>query len=106
MSNQQKRQESVRGVTGTSRTYEGDWIALFDGDAVAAGAFDDRLRAWINEAIGTSHANINDAQLAYAVNQGFTTWNETGTISPVAYGVLTETGDYLIAESGDYLKKE
>lgn len=82
MSNQQKRQESVRSVTGTFGTYQGDWIALFDASAIAAGAFDDRFRAWINAKLASNYATLPDAMQAYAEYKSATSWSELGTFNP------------------------
>ena len=82
MSNQEKRQQSVRGVTGTSRTYEGDWMALFDAHAVATGCFNDRLRAWINAKLVSNYATLPDAMQAYAEYKSATSWSELGTFNP------------------------
>lgn len=85
MSNQGARQASVRAVTGTAFTYEGDWHALFDLDGVAAGSFNGRLLAWINQNLGTSYSEINGAMNAFAIDQGYSDWNSMGTftVSPI-----------------------
>ena len=79
MSNQQKRQQSVRAVTGTAYTYEGDWLALFDADLIAAGTFNDRLRAWINAKLSANYATLPDAMQAYAESKSAASWSELGT---------------------------
>jgi len=82
MSNQQKRQQSVRAVTGTAYNYADDWHALFDADLIAEGHFNDRLRAWINGKLSANYANVNDAMRAYAIAKGVTRWGELGTFDP------------------------
>jgi hypothetical protein len=106
MTRQNERQASVRAVTGTAYSYNDDWRALFDQAGIAAGNFNDRLRAWINGQLGTSYTNINDAMRAFAVDQGFTRWDEMGTFD--AGGVPDEAlfdraGATILDRSGDYI---
>ncbi len=82
MSNQQKRQQSVRGVTGTAYNYEGDWVALFNARSIPAGSFENRMLAYINGQLLSNYTNVNDAMRAFAVNQGSPSWNELGTFTP------------------------
>ena len=87
MSNQGKRQESVRAITGTALSYEGDWHALFTSAGIADGPFNGRLLAYINSVLGASYAELNGAMQAFAVAKSTTgalSWNELGafTISP------------------------
>lgn len=67
-------QASVRAVTGTASTYEGDWHALFDLVGIQAGAFNGRLLAWINRQLGTAYTEINGAMAAFAANNGAAGW--------------------------------
>jgi hypothetical protein len=78
MSKQQERQNAVRLLTGTAYNYADDWHALFDGDSIAEGPFNERMRNWINATLGTSYLNVNDAMRAFAIDQGFTRWSEMG----------------------------
>lgn len=78
--NQSDRQASVRAVTGTAWTYEGDWSALFDSASIPAGSFNGRLLAWINSTMSASYTELNGAMQAYAVSQGAASWNELGTL--------------------------
>jgi hypothetical protein len=63
-------QASVRAVTGTAWSYEGDWHALFDLAAIPAGDFDGRLLAWINLRLTAAYTNINDAMAAFGYANG------------------------------------
>lgn len=81
--NQEGRQAGVRTITGTSRTYNEDWIALFDHESIAAGEFNERLLAWINGRLGTSYASLLQAQSAYAAAHSFTRWSDINTIGAV-----------------------
>lgn len=81
MSNQSLKQASVRAVTGTAYTYEGDWHALFTLAGIASGDFNGRMIAWINNYLGTSHSEINGAMNAFAVDQGFYNWDSMGTFA-------------------------
>lgn len=82
MSNQEKRQQSVRGVTGTAYDYNGDWIALFDARGIAAGSFENRMLAYINGQLLSNYTNVNDAMRAFAVSNSASSWNELGTFTP------------------------
>ena len=82
MSNQEKRQQSVRGVTGTAYDYNGDWIAQFDARGIAAGSFENRMLAYINGQLLSNYTNVNDAMRAFAVSKGASSWNELGTFTP------------------------
>ena len=79
MSNQSNRQASVRAVTGTASTYEGDFHALFDLASIPAGDFNGRFLQWINLNLSSSHTNLPDAVNALAVSNGASNWNELGT---------------------------
>ena len=80
--NQSDQQASIRAVTGTAWTYEGDWHALFDQAGIASGDYNGRLLAWINSTLGTSYTELNGAMNAFAVSQSAPSWNEMGTFSP------------------------
>lgn len=80
--NQQLRQNLVRTVTETSGTYEDDFHALFTVRSIAAGFFNDRLKAYINAQLLSNYLFLDDAKKAFAVNQGATSWNELGTFTP------------------------
>lgn len=82
------RQASVRAVTGTAYDYNGDWLALFDAVGIAAGDFDGRMLAWINQVLAASYTDVNAAMSAYAATQGALTWQGMGTFSPVPAWVL------------------
>lgn len=77
--NQEGVHAAVRAVTGTSRSYNEDWHALFDNEGIAAGPFNARMLAWINATLGTSYTNVNEAMQAFAVDQGFTNWSSMNT---------------------------
>lgn len=79
--NQEGQHAAIRASTGTSRSYNEDWHAVFDGDGVAAGNFDSRMLAWINLNLGTSYTNVNAARAAYAISQGFVSWSSMSTAS-------------------------
>lgn len=85
MSNQSKRQESVRAVAGTTSSYEGDWHALFDLAGIDAGSFNGRMLAWINDYMGESFTELNGAMAAFAQDQGYSDWNSMGTFDAVGF---------------------
>jgi len=80
MSNQSGVQQAIRDSTGTSGAYAEDWHALWDDAAIAAGTFNERMLAWANDLLGTSYTNVNEAQHALAVDQGFNNWSSANTL--------------------------
>lgn len=96
MSNQSLKQASVRAVTGTALTYEGDWHALFDSNAIPAGTFNSRLLQYINAKLSASYTNLPDAMTAFAVANSAPDWNGLGTFSASALPAtvkVTSEGD-------------
>ena len=91
MSNQSERQASIRAVTGTTGTYNEDWLALFDLDGIPAGTFNERLYMWLEIETGLSGLTLNELMVAYAVLQGVETWNELGALAldPLDASVLS-----------------
>jgi hypothetical protein len=64
--NQEARQASVRSSTGTSYFHNDDWMALFTAAGITTGTFNDRLKAYLNQSLGTSYQFLPDALRAYA----------------------------------------
>lgn len=79
MSQQGYRQASVRTVTGTANTYEGDWHALFDLASIPAGEFNGRLLSWINLKLSAAYTEINGAMAALAAFFGAADFGSLGT---------------------------
>jgi hypothetical protein len=100
MSNQSDLQASIRVITGTTGTYEEDWHALFDADALSVGAFNERLLAWINGQLSASHTNLPGAQAAYAAAQGVARWVDVMSIKYgpelIANGHFNSTDDWTL----------
>jgi hypothetical protein len=104
--NHSEVQEVIRGITGTTLDYNGDWSALFDSAGIDAGPWNCRMLAWINATLGTSYVEINGAKYAYAVSQGADDWENmdevslffpNGTILDRAgAAVLTRAGAYVV----------
>ncbi|WP_375764227.1 hypothetical protein ACE10X_13170 [Bradyrhizobium sp. Pha-3] len=69
MSNDGDRQQVLRTSTGKALDYNGDWLAKFDANSIAAGDYNGRLLAFINAQLGTSYTEINGAMHAYALSQ-------------------------------------
>jgi hypothetical protein len=97
MSQQGLRQASVRAVTGTAFTYEGDWHALFDHAGIPAGqadsqgvyrpaTYDERLLLWINDAMSRVFTNLPEAQQAFAAANGAYNWSSLGTFDASSGG--------------------
>tara|TARA_R110000824_G_scaffold23149_2_gene83504 strand:+ start:864 stop:1115 length:252 start_codon:yes stop_codon:yes gene_type:complete len=81
-SNQEARQTSTRAVTSTTGSVNEDWIALFTTRSAPAGQFNERMLAYINTKLSTSHTNINDAMQALAANQSADNFSSMGTFTP------------------------
>ena len=81
-SNQEARQTSIRAVTSTTGSVNEDWIALFTARSAPAGQFNERMLAYINTQLSTSHTNINDAMQALAANQSADNFSSMGTFTP------------------------
>ncbi len=76
--NQELRQASVRAVTGTAYTYNGDWMALFDMEGIAAGPFNQRFLAWINARLSSAYTELNGAKAAFAAAEGVDRFADIG----------------------------
>lgn len=79
MTQQESRQASIRAVTGTTGTVDGDWHALFDGAAIPAGDFNGRMLAWVNSKLAAAYTNINQALQALAVANGAFNFSSMGS---------------------------
>lgn len=74
------RQASVRAVTGSAESYEGDWHRLFDLAGIAANdGFNGRLLRWINLKLSASYTNLPEAQQALATATGAYNFSSLGT---------------------------
>lgn len=85
MSQQSKRQASVRAVSGTTLNYEGDWHAMWDAQGIAAGPFNGRMLSYINTKLGTSYTNVNNAMQALATANSATNFSSLGTFDASLY---------------------
>lgn len=81
MTQQGDRQASVRAVTGTALTNEGDWEALFDAAAIPSGAFNGRMMGWVNLKLTTAYTDINQALQALADANAAFNFSSLGTFS-------------------------
>lgn len=72
----------MRGVTGTTHNYEGDWMALFTAAGTGGVTFNERMLAWINNKLSASYDNVNSAMQAYAASKGVADWDSLGTFIP------------------------
>ena len=81
-SNQEARQTSIRAVTSTTGSVNEDWIALFTTRSAPAGQFNERMLAYINTLLSTSHTNINDAMQPLAADQSADNFSSMGTFTP------------------------
>lgn len=81
-----ERQAVLRTSTGKALDYNGDWLAKFDANSIAAGEYNGRMLAFINAQLGTSYTEINGAKHAYAISQttnGAKSFNELGPFTIV-----------------------
>lgn len=81
MSQQGFRQASVRAVTGTAGSYEGDWHALFTVNSIPAGTFDERLLQYINLKLTKSYTSLSEAMQAFAAAKGAANFASLGTFT-------------------------
>lgn len=86
--NQEGVHAAIRAETGTSGTYLDDWHALFTADGIAAGPWNARMIAWVNATLGTSYTSLNDAMNAFAIDQGFTSWQDMNTLVLAVSGAM------------------
>jgi hypothetical protein len=88
MSNQSRRQQAVRDITGTTLDYNSDFLALFALSGFTTGTFNERFLLWLNSQMGTDYGDPNatskgglpGAMHAYAVSLGYNDWNSLDTI--------------------------
>lgn len=76
---QSLRQASVRAVTGTTYSYEGDFHALFTAHSIADGSFNERLLGWINYKLTETFDNLPEAMQALADENTATNFSSMGT---------------------------
>jgi hypothetical protein len=108
------RQASVRAVTGTALTHEGDWSALFDAAGIAPGAFNGRMMAWINLKLSAAYAEVNGAMQALAAANSAYNFSSLGAFdastipaapvnitAPVISGIPTQ-GQTLATTNGSW----
>lgn len=79
---QSLRQASIRAVTSTTHTYEGDWHVKFTADAIAAGDFNGRMLQYINTRLTASYTDINSAMAAMAAAESADNFQAIGTFTP------------------------
>ena len=91
--NQEGVQAAIRASTGTTLDYNGDWSALFDLDAVAAGDWNGRLLGWINQRLVADYADVPAAMQAFAEANSVANWDSLGTFTAgTLFLVLLEDG--------------
>lgn len=78
MSQRGLQQASIRAVTGSAETYEGDWHRLFDRDGIPVGHFNERMLRWINARLSAAYTSIVEAQAAMAALEGAYNWSSLG----------------------------
>ena len=106
MSQQGLRQASVRAVTGSAESYEGDWHRLFDLASISAGSndpggiyrpidFNGRLLLWINLKLTADYTSLPEAMQALAASVGAYNFSSLGT-----FDASTSATDDLLLEDG------
>lgn len=93
--NQEGVHAAIRASTGTARSYNEDWHAIFNAAGIATGNFDSRMLAWVNARLSTSYTNVNTAMNAFAISQGFTNWSAMNTLTLGFSPDQLFTGGYL-----------
>lgn len=88
---QEDRQSSVRSVSGSSLTHNGDWHAMFDVLGIAQGTYNERLLSYISLKLGITYTNINDAMNALALNFGAVNFSSLGTFDAALYAPLLDS---------------
>ena len=103
--NQEARHQDLRDQTATAHKVSSDWHAYWDAQGVASGTFTERMLAWINTVLGSSHTNVAGAMHAYAAQYGFARFSDINDLNLITFEVgdayLIEAGDFLLLESGD-----
>lgn len=97
------RQASVRTVTGSSETYEGDWHRLFDLAGLPVGDYDGRLLRWINLKLSRSYTNLPEAMQALAVSVGAANFSSIGTFDASTSGGSSASLDFSKAANSQYV---
>jgi hypothetical protein len=86
------RQGSIRAVTGSAESYEGDWHRLFTLAGITTGStdatgqfrpatFNERMLLWINLKLSASYTNLPEAMQALATANGAYNWSGLGTFN-------------------------
>jgi hypothetical protein len=99
MSNQSGVHAAVRAITGTSLDYNSDWSALFDAHGIAAGDWNGRMLAWINQTLGASFPDVQGAMNALAANQGNTNFSAMDGLSMALLPSVYVAGRWYLPDS-------
>lgn len=76
MTNQEQLHAWLRGVTGTSGSFNDDMLAFLDGAGYTTGDYNGRLYAYLYaQTSATGSPAMNDLMQQFAVNNGFQSWN-------------------------------
>lgn len=104
MTQQGDRQASVRVVTGTTGTYDGDWSALFDAASIPTGDYNGRLLAWLNLKLSQVFGDLGQGLQALADSAGAFNFSSLGAFdASTAVGgpfLLLESGSFTLLEDG------
>lgn len=102
MSQQGLRQASVRAVTGSAESYEGDWHRLFTRAGIPAGTFNERLLRWINLKLSWHYTVLSDAQNALAAAFGAASFASLGTFNAETFDIPIQL-DFSDPDQSGYL---
>jgi len=78
---QSEVQQSLRSRSGSALDFNSDWEAVFDGDGVPTGAWNERCLVWINQMLSSAYGDLPGAQQAFAASQGYMNWATMGAIA-------------------------
>ena len=84
MSNQGTVQTSVRTrhAQAGNRDWNGDWMELFDREAIPGGTFNERMLRWINVQLSpVVHTSVPGAMQAYATFRSAYNWSSMTSIA-------------------------
>lgn len=79
-------------------------MEVFVAAGFTVGVWNERFLQWLNGQLGTSYTDLNTAQNAYAINEGFKKWSDIKIFSIVPDGAIVDrAGDYLCDRDGNYI---
>jgi len=94
--NQEGKHASFRSISGTSGSYNSDWLAAAITLGVTSTNFNEAIIEWLQIRIPSTNTNINELLQEYAEALGFNSWDDVNEIP----GILDT--DYEFQDGTDY----